>query len=400
MALVQARYGLPLLYLGLSGVAFALSLHTRNQLQRLALLPLILITAFLSLSTAQYIPLPPEIPLVWGQGLIGYALHTISILHIERLSPPVSGEPDLARLYMGFDLGYFNRIWLNPRLIRTHKIDSISAEQGTKQSRGVFVILQCSKILIYYIIEAKISPAIFNEIIIDILPDDVSPYQQSLLRPLDGFTAREYLTVICITFSTFWKTFVYLDGTNALMATSAVMIGIHDPEDWPPLFGPLCQAVGLRRFWSKFWHSLPTKPYKSIGEFISLRLLRFSQHSFAHKLTIALVAFGISGVAHAFIDWQRGGKFWHLNVYWFLLNFLGCLGESVFLKTLNHLAQSTHRGHILRGLRESWLGNFVGYGWVCFFFCWTVPLWRFPGIYHQSLEFDQLRRLLSKMEMA
>jgi hypothetical protein len=40
----------PVLYLGLSGLAFAISLHAPKQGQRLALLPLILIPAFLSLS--------------------------------------------------------------------------------------------------------------------------------------------------------------------------------------------------------------------------------------------------------------------------------------------------------------------------------------------------------------
>jgi hypothetical protein len=42
--------------------------------------------------------------------------------------------------------------------------------------------------------------------------------------------------------------FVYLDGTNVLMATFFVIIGLDDPEDWPPHFGELSRAVGLQNF--------------------------------------------------------------------------------------------------------------------------------------------------------
>jgi hypothetical protein len=402
MVLKETTQALPtVLYLGLSGLAFGLSLHAPKQGQRLALLPLILIPAFLSLSTVLHVTLIPGISLVWGQALTGYALHTISTLHLEAIPLPRSSVPNSMALgsTIFFDFDYFRRIWLNPRLIRIHSADQASQEQPKKQSRWVFLVLQISKLLIYYVIQTKISPAIFDEIVIDILPDEVAPYQQFLRRPLDGFTAREYLNVIFVTFSSFWTTFVYLDGTNALMAVFFVMIGLDGPEDWPPLFGNVSQAVGLRNFWSKFWHTLPMKPYRNIGEHISLRMLRNSPGSFAHKLTIALVAFGLSGAAHALVDWQRGCPDWPLNIYWFLLNFVGCAAESLFIKTLRYIARRAGREHDLRTLEESWLGKFVGYAWVCFFFCWTVPMWRFPEIHRQSLAFQKMRQLLSNLQI-
>lgn len=312
-------------------------------------------------------------------------------MHLEKI-PPLGSKT-------GFNLGYFRRIWLNPRLIRVHPTDPALPERSGKQSRAVFLVLQCSKLLIYYIIQTKISPALFDEVVIDILPSDVAPYQQSLWRPLDGLTARECLNVTFVTLSSFWTTFVYLDGTNALMAAFFVTIGLDDPEDWPPLFGNLSQAAGLRNFWSRFWHTLPMKPYKSIGEFVSFRVCRWSPRSFAHKSTIALVAFGLSGASHALVDWQRGSPDWHLDIYWFLLNFLGCTSESIFVKMLRHLAWRAGLERHLRTLEESWLGWFVGYIWVCVFFCWTVPMWRFPDIHRQSLAFQKMRQLLSKMEV-
>ncbi|KAJ9488939.1 hypothetical protein VN97_g4359 [Penicillium thymicola] len=141
------------------------------------------------------------------------------------------------------------------------------------------------------------------------------------------------------------------------------------------------------------------KPYRSIGEYISLRILRQSPRSFPHKATIALVAFGLSGAAHALIDWQRNTPDWHLNIYWFLLTFLGCMGESLFVKTVRQLARRARREHDLRTLEESWLGRFIGYVWVCIFFCWTVPMWRFPEIHRQSLAFQSTRKLLSNMQV-
>ena len=397
----QSLQGLPALYLGLSGLAFAVSLHARKQNQRLALLPLILIPAFLSLSVVRTVSFAPGLSLVWGQALTGYILHTISTLHLKNISPPFPAVPGskTLRSNASFDFSYFRRIWLNPRLIRTHPTDPASQEQSAKPSRGVFFVLQCSKLLIYYIIQTKVSPALFDEVVVDIIPSDVSQYQQSLWRPLYGFTARECLNVTFITFSSFWTTFVYLDGTNALMAAFFVTIGLDDPEDWPPLFGNLSQAVGLRNFWSRVWHTLPMKPYKSIGDFVGLRVFRCSAQSFAHKSIIALVAFGLSGVCHALIDWQRGSPDWHLDIYWFLLNFLGCMGETLFVKMLHYIAWKAGLERDLWTLEESWLGKFLGYIWVCVFFCWTVPMWRFPDIHRQSLAFHKMRQLLSNMEI-
>ncbi|KAJ5425872.1 hypothetical protein N7465_000942 [Penicillium sp. CMV-2018d] len=59
------------------------------------------------------------------------------------------------------------------------------------------------------------------------------------------------------------------------------------------------------------------------------------------------------GAAHALIDWHRGSPDWHLNIYWFFLNILGCMGESIFVKTLRQLARRACREHDLRTLEES-----------------------------------------------
>lgn len=401
VAFEQALPVLPVLYLGLSGFAFAISLHAPKQRQRLALLPLILISAYLSLSAVRYVRFAPGIALVWGQALTGYALHTISILHIKRIPPPNPAIPGSAALRSntGFDFVYFRQLWLNPRLINTHLSNTASPENPKKQSRLVFFVLQSSKLLIYYVVQTKISPALFDEVLIDILPSEVALYQQSLWRPLDGFTAREWLNVTFVTLSSFWTTFVYLDGTNALMAVVFVMVGLDDPEVWPPLFGNLSQAVGLRNFWSKFWHKLPTKPYRCIGDFVSFGVFGWPPRSFVYKSTIALVAFGLSGATHAFVDWQRGNPDWHSNIHWFLLNFLGCMGETFFVKTIRYFAQRARLERDLRALEESWLGSFAGYVWVYIFFCWTVPMWRFPEMYRQSLALERMRRLFSNMRI-
>ena len=400
-AFEQALPTLPVLYLALSGFVFAISLHMPKQGQRLALLPLILMPAYLSLSAVRYVWFAPGISLVWEQALTGYALHIISTLHLEKVPPPSSATPGSATLRSNtrFDFIYFRRFWLNPRLINTPSTDTASPGKSKKQSHMVFFVLQSSKLLIYYIVQTKISPVLFDEVLIDILPSEVAPYQQSLWRPLDGFTARECLNVTFITLSFFWTTFVYLDGTNALMAIMFVMIGLDNPEDWPPLFGDLSQAVGLRNFWSKFWHNLPTKPYRNIGGFVSFRVFGWSPESFAHKLTIALVAFGLSGATHAFVDWEHGNPDCHLNIYWFLLNFLGCLRETFFVKILRYFAKRACQEHDLRTIEGSWLGKFIGYVWVCIFFCWTVPMWRFPEIHRQSLAFQKMRHLLWNMEI-
>ncbi|KAJ5680728.1 hypothetical protein N7536_011867 [Penicillium majusculum] len=169
-----------LLYLGLSGLAFATSLHTPRQ--RAALLLLILIPALLSLFAALYVPFAPSISLVWGQSLTGYVLHTISTLHPKKVPSPYPSVPGSACLGFAscFDFRYFRRIWLNPRLMRTNPMDQTSQERPKNQSRGVFLVLQLWKLLTYCIIQTNISPVVFNEVVIDILPDSVAPYQRYL----------------------------------------------------------------------------------------------------------------------------------------------------------------------------------------------------------------------------
>lgn len=135
MALEQAIQALPpVLYLGLSGLAFAISLHAPKQGQRLALLPLILIPAFLSLSAVLHVPFASGVSLVWGQALTGYVLHTISTLHLEEIPPPCPSGSDPATLGFNtcFDFGYFRRIWLNPRLIR--RIQPIRPRRSGRRS--------------------------------------------------------------------------------------------------------------------------------------------------------------------------------------------------------------------------------------------------------------------------
>lgn len=119
VAFEQALPALPVLYLALSGFIFAISLHMPKQGQRLALLPLILMPAYLSLSAVRYVWLAPGISLVWEQALTGYALHIISTLHLEKVPPPSSATPVSATLRSNtrFDFIYFRQFWLNPRLI-------------------------------------------------------------------------------------------------------------------------------------------------------------------------------------------------------------------------------------------------------------------------------------------
>lgn len=271
MALLeQALLALPVHYLGLSGLAFAISLH--------------------AVCPCHLTCLGPSIDRICPTCNIDLAPREDS----PAVLPSDPRDTTRIKYQRRFRL-------LNARLINALSTNTVSPEKS-KQSRLVFLILQNSKLLIYYVMQTTISPALFDEILIDILPSEVAPYQQSLWRPLDGFMARECLNVIFVTLSAFWTTLVYLDGTNSPLAMVSVTIGLDEPEDWPPLFGDLSQAIGLRRFWSRFWHNLPTKPYRSVGEFVSLRVFNWEPGPFAHKLTIALVAFGLSDATHAIVD--------------------------------------------------------------------------------------------------
>ncbi|KAF3398990.1 hypothetical protein DPV78_006641 [Talaromyces pinophilus] len=275
------------------------------------------------------------------------------------------------------------KLWGNPQLLSTIRDDSLDSTPEIPYS--VFFLLRLVKLPIYYCLHTYVIPTVFSETIYAFFLEDVSPVQQTLIRRISDVTAREivirsYTAIIWIL-----ESLIFLDSANAVLACFFVLIGLDQPSEWPALFGDITTATSLRRFWARFWHRLAVRPYTNYGKVLA-STLRLKPGSFAFKMVVACVVFLLSGVTHSAVSWRVGQRKWYLDIWWFFLNFLGCLLEVIFLAVVRRLAKATRWSRDLEMIEESWFGKFIGYAWVFGFFFWSTPKWRYPNIYRQILE--------------
>jgi hypothetical protein len=143
---------------------------------------------------------------------------------------------------------------------------------------------------------------------------------------------------------------------------------------------------------------LAIRPYSNYGKAVTYRL-GLQPGGFAYKTIVEFVVFTLSGISHAAVSWQLGRSDWHLDISWFLLNFLACSAEVMLLSVISCLAKSTGWSRELKMIEESWFGNFVGFAWVFGFFFWSVPKWKYPALHSVAVETARWRSILSKMSI-
>jgi hypothetical protein len=103
--------------------------------------------------------------------------------------------------------------------------------------------------------------------------------------------------------------------------------------------------------------------------------------SYEYKVFIAFVVFVFSGLSHGLVSWQIG-RDGRTDVWWFMVNFLACSAETVFLQCLSFAPGYSKE---LQLIRESWFGGLVGRTWVFAFFFWSVPKWQYPAMYRDAV---------------
>ncbi|KAM7214757.1 hypothetical protein V8F06_009829, partial [Rhypophila decipiens] len=57
-------------------------------------------------------------------------------------------------------------------------------------------------------------------------------------------------------------------GVYNICAFVSVLIGLSEPDNWPPFTGPFKEIVSLRKFWSVFWHQINTHRLRVISNFL------------------------------------------------------------------------------------------------------------------------------------
>lgn len=404
----------PMTYLLLSISVFHCSIQSRSKCLRAFLLPFFLCFAILSFNKSDsFLIILPSLSYLWAQSITLYIAHVTSLLFLEEGpdSQPI-GFTSRASLRTTF------RLWADPRLIslkqpannKTTKSDGRqSAEPATEQETlSTFLFLRLAKLALYYLLHARILPALFSQTIGHLRAEDVSPARTPLLSRLGSVGAREALVRSHAAVAWIWESFILLDAANAAISVTAVLAGVDRPGDWPTLFGSPLAACGLRSFWSRFWHRLARRPHGNLGRAVARRALRpllparllrgIGRPAVIESAAAACVVFFLSGVSHAAVSWRFGQLGWRFaDVRWFMLNFLGCSLEKVVVSAGRRLAARAGWERELTAVEGSWLGWLVGYAWTFGFFFWSVPMLSFPRLYAQFVEEERLMRLLSEM---
>ncbi|KAI1208927.1 uncharacterized protein F4807DRAFT_467900 [Annulohypoxylon truncatum] len=360
---------------------------------------------------------------LWAQSVALNIVHITSLLLIERWpvpQPEQSKKKQTSLSTYAFYITY--RLWSNPQLHQVQpSINPTSVEKHTTEPLSVFLILRVSKGLLYYSLHTYILPAFFSETLVVITPEDVA--QPALIPRLADLTLRGVLIRAYTASSWIWQSFAVLDGANAVLAIIAVVSGLDQPSDWPPLFGsPVHVCRGLRGFWAGFWHRLAVRSYTNIGRLVaqslglipSIKVYNVSKEVKGDKrvqgaqglikgrwkwkencanAVVAFTVFAISGLAHAAVSWRLGARDWWRDALWFMLNFAGCALETGVKAAVWWAAGRLGWERELHSIEQSWLGRVVGFVWVLVFFSWSVPLWMWPRVY-RGLVTERLMRML------
>ncbi|EME79514.1 uncharacterized protein MYCFIDRAFT_208814 [Pseudocercospora fijiensis CIRAD86] len=198
------------------------------------------------------------------------------------------------------------KIWNNPRLMaHPSNLLTFTTDRFAKATTYLFIYV--------YILPLTFSPAIFPVQIDDFSPVYTTYFRRLLFPNNTPITYHETLVRIIWTFLWALGPYLTLESAHALFAIFFVAIlRTDEAEEWPPLFGSLAEAYGMRRFWGVFWHRLIVRAYSNFGRVLARRA------GMERRMVVAFVVFGLSGLAHAATAWLFGDTYWGLDVVWFL----------------------------------------------------------------------------------
>ncbi|KAI1763816.1 membrane bound O-acyl transferase family-domain-containing protein [Hypoxylon sp. FL1150] len=370
-----ALYCLPVISLFLSFLSYHWAIHTSNQLYRALFFVPYLFFAVFSFIESKRFDIFPALVSLWAQSVALNIIHITSVLFIEKWPSPPRDQLSPASLRSTY------RLWSNPRLVPESNTLIIKNQTPGNEPPGVaiFLLRRLLKLALYYSLHTYAIPYLFTNTIGDLYPEDVN-----LSTPLAAATPRALAVRAWFAVYWIWESIAFLDGANALLSCAAVLAGLDRPADWPALFGRPAAACGLQGFWARFWHQLASRPYKSLARAVVKGIIGVNLPPAVSRALLALVVFFVSGLSHTAVSWHLGVRDM-LDLRWFLLNFVGCMGERVGLSIVTCLARQAGYTRKLEVIERSWLGRMAGYLWVFLFFFWSVPLWRYPRLYEQLM---------------
>ena len=169
-----------------------------------------------------------------------------------------------------------------------------------------------------------------------------------------------------------WAT---VDALHHALAIFFVTTGIDLPEEWPPLFGNIIEAYSIRRWWSRFWHSLVHRMLSGYASFVLCEVLLIREKTTFSHLSHNFLVFLISGAYHGIV-YRYSTPQCHdtVAINYYLMQPLGLLIETVVQTAWQKWRRKLAFRETLAELISTRL---LGYIWVFTWFFWLVPEFAF-----------------------
>ncbi|KOS18999.1 hypothetical protein ESCO_000091 [Escovopsis weberi] len=188
-------------------------------------------------------------------------------------------------------------------------------------------------------------------------------------------TREQWIGRIGIGLTWTWTLRLLVDMTNRMLAVAAVILGLSEVRDWPPLFGSVFESYTTRGFWSEYWHQYLRLQLTSFSNWFARDLLRLPRPSFAERYINIFMSFFMSGVLHVLGASYCGVSWAESSSIFFFSSF------TVSIMLEDYVQKLWRGGAPLDKTREPPLWHkLVGYVWVLSWSILTAPWFIYPVI--------------------
>ncbi|KAJ0158999.1 hypothetical protein CTA2_10500 [Colletotrichum tanaceti] len=286
------------------------------------------------------------------------------------------------------DDGYFKKAWKTTRQVAQaswrRTLQPVSRLWNALTPKQRWIARTVAKITVVWALDRVLDQ--LADVYIDFDWWDIQLHKRSFVRRVREVSGREVVIRCYFAFQAVWGAFAFYTVVHSAMAVFFVgVVGIDEPDEWPPVFGDVRQAWNLRRFWSKYWDRLIYRAVNGLGEMLLTavglgggggggdggRPFRGRKRWLLNGLV-----FAISGVFHGFTDYFSGIRCSYAwEFWWWTANFAAVVAETALLHAVRtYFPRFYHR-------MSGRPGKALGFLWVFAWLFWAYPKSQFTTMH-------------------
>ncbi|KIJ41217.1 hypothetical protein M422DRAFT_68273 [Sphaerobolus stellatus SS14] len=164
-----------------------------------------------------------------------------------------------------------------------------------------------------------------------------------------------------------------LQITYSICSILLVLFDLSNPNEWPPLFGPLKESYTIRRLWGRTWHQFfrvdGTKALLNHAQYFTDGFLKLKNRKLKNLVQLFTVFF-LSGLIHEAGDYAVHRRWNGSSMCYFLVQAAG-----IALEDLLGIPRAI--GGKEASSQKRWVGYIWTYGWSFL----TAPLFVDPALF-------------------